>query len=268
MDRTLWNGGLLAWPPQGGGWFVLGGSLVVVAALFAGAAHAWYLPNEPEGLWSEAAVAVLALLAASLAFLALRMTVRLRQPWLLLPPLWAAAYALASVADLRVSAAGLALGGPRSYLYAPADCGFAVRLPARPAENRQRLPVAPGRLAEVTVASLSDFSTASAYRVECVSLAGDADGEALFALARERAETWARAGKLEVVSMDAIDGPPQELRLMARKDGRDAMNKPRTAYLVARVVIGPDSMVTLLASRLDGEAPDEAVVGSLAPRTD
>ncbi|MHB1218228.1 MAG: hypothetical protein ACYC1L_08535 [Alphaproteobacteria bacterium] len=268
MARALSNGGFLTWPPRGGGWLVLGGGLAVVAALFGGAAHAWYLPNEPRGLWNEAAVAALALLAALLVLLACRMVARRRPPWLLLPALWAAAYALAGAADLRASTAGLALGGPRSYLYAPAGCGFAVRLPARPAENRQPLPVTPGRMAEVTVASLSDFSTASAYRVECVSLSGAAEMDALFALARERAEAWARAGKLEVESMEAIGGPPPELRLVARKEGRDAMNQPRTARMVARTVIGPNSMVTLLASRLDGQAPDEAVVGSLAPRGD
>lgn len=267
MARALSNGGFLTWPPQGGGWLVLGGGLAVVATLFGGAAHAWYLPNEPGGLWNEAAVAALAFLAALLVLLACRMVAR-RRPWLLLPALWAAAYALAGAADLRVSTAGLALGGPRSYLYAPAGCGFAVRLPARPAENRQPLPTAPGRMAEVAVASLSDLSTASAYRIECVSLAGGVDLDALFALARERAEAWARAGKLGVESVEAIGGSPPELRLVARKEGRDAMNQPRTARMVARTVIGPNSMVTLLASRLDGQAPDEAVIGSLAPRGD
>lgn len=268
MTKALPNGGVLAWPPQGGGWLVLGGGLAIVAALFAGAAHAWYLPNEPEGLWNEAAIAALALLAALLVLPALRVIAPRRRPWVLLPVLWAAAYGLAGAADLRVSPAGLALGGPRSYLYAPDGCGFAVRLPARPAENRQPLPVAPGRAAEVAVASLSDFSTASAYRIECVSLTDGADVDALFALARERAEVWARAGKLEVESVEAIGGPPPELRVTARKGGRDAMNEPRAARMVARTVIGPDSMATLLASRLDGKAPDEAVVGSLAPRAD
>jgi hypothetical protein len=268
MARALSNGGFLTWPPRGGGWLVLGGSLAAVAALFGGAAHAWYLPNEPEGLWNESGIAALALLAALLVLLACRMVARRQRPWLLLPTLWAATYALAGAADLRVSTAGLALGGPRSYLYAPAGCGFAVRLPARPAENRQPLPTAPGRVVAVAVASLSDLSTASAYRIECVSLAGGADLDALFALAHERAEAWAHAGKLEVESVEAIDGPPPELRLVARKEGRDAMNQPRTARMVARTVIGPNSMVTLLASRLDGEAPDEAVIGSLAPRGD
>lgn len=268
MDRALSNGGLLAWPPRGGGWLVLGGSLAVVAALFTGAAHAWYLPNEPEGLWNEASITAFALLAALLILLVLRMIMKRRPPWLLLPVLWTVAYALAGAADLRASASGLALGGPRSYLYAPAGCGFAVRLPGRPAENRQPLQVVPGRIVEITVASLSDFPTASAYRVECVSLAREADRRVLFALARERAETWARAGKLEIESVETIDGPPPELRLAARKDGRDAMNQPRTAHMVARTLIGPDSMATLLASRLDGQAPDDAVVGSLAPRAD
>lgn len=268
MNRAFSTGGILAWPPRGGGWFVLGGGLACVAGLFGAAAHAWYLPNEPSGLWNEAAIAALAFLAAFLVLAVYRMVAKRHPSWLLLPVLWAAAYALAGAAELRASASGLALGGPRSYLYAPARCGFAVRLPARPAENRQPLQVAPGRIVEITVASLSDFPTAGAYRVECVSLAGDADRSALFALARERTESWARAGKLEILSVDAIDGPPPELRVAARKEGRDAMNQPRTAYMVARTVIGPDSMATLLASRLDGQAPDEAVVGSLAPRAD
>lgn len=266
MNRAFSTGGILAWPPRGGGWFVLGGGLAAVAGLFAVAAHAWYLPNEPAGLWNEGARAALALFAALASLLALRLGMSRPIPWLLLPALWAAIYVLAEAADLRVSAAGLALGGARSYLYAPDGCGFTVRLPARPAENRQALPTAPGRAAEVTVASLSDLSTASAYRVECVSLTGTADADALFALARERAEAWARAGKLEVVSIEAIGGPPPELRIGARKDGRGAMNEPRTARMVARILIGPDSMATLLASRLDGDAPDETVVASLAPR--
>lgn len=268
MDRVLSNGGILAWPPRGGGWFVLGGSLSAVAALFGAAAHAWYLPNEPAGLWNEAAIAALALLAALLGLWALRQIAPQRATWLLLPVLWAGAYALAGAIDLRASSAGLTLGGPRSYLYAPDDCGFTVRLPARPAENRQALPTAPGHVAEVAVASLSDFSTASAYRIECVALADDTDAGALFALTRERAEAWARAGKLEVVSVDTIAGPPAELRVTARKNGRDATNQAHAARMVARTVIGRDSMITLLASRLDGEAPDEAVIGSLAPRAD
>ncbi|MGE0093224.1 MAG: hypothetical protein AB7M05_14825 [Alphaproteobacteria bacterium] len=266
MERAAPQPGLLAWPPRGGGWFVLGGGLAVVAALFAGAAHAWYLPNEPEGLWNEASIATLALFTALAVFAALRATILPLLAWTLLPALWAGAYALAGAVDLRVSANGLAFGGPRSYLYAPDACGFTVRLPARPAENRQMLPTAPGHVTEVTVASLSDFPTASAYRVECVSLASGADRDAVFALARERAEAWAHAGKLEVEHVEAIDGPPPELRVTARKDGRDAMNEPRTARMVARIVIGPDSMATLLASRLDGEVPDESVVASLAPR--
>ena len=268
MNRVFSTAGILAWPPRGSGWLALGGGLSVVAALFAGTAHAWYLPHEPEGLWNEAAVAALALLAATVVLLAVRRVAKRRTPWPLLPALWAAAYALAGLADLRASPTGLALGGPRSYLYAPAGCGFAVRLPARPAEDRQALPLAPGRMADVAVASLSDFSTASAYRVECVSLADGADRNALLALARERAETWARAGKLEVEHVETIGGPPPELRIVAHKDGRDAMNEPRTARMVARILIGSDSMVTLLASRLDGEAPDETVVASLAPRGD
>lgn len=268
MERAAPQSGLLAWPPRGGGWLLPGGGLLVVAALFAAAAHAWYLPNEPERLWNEAGVAALALFAALAAFAALRATILPLPAWPLLPALWAGAYALAGAADLRVSPGGLAFGGPRTYLYAPAGCGFTVRLPARPAENRQMLPTAPGRAADVTVASLSDFVSASAYRVECVSLAEGTDQETIFALARERAETWARAGKLEVARIEAIDGPPPELRITARKDGRDAMNEPRTARMVARSVIGPTSMVTLMASRLDGGAPDEAVVASLALRAD
>lgn len=266
MKRAFSGSGILAWPPRGGGWFVLGGGLAVVAALFAAAAHAWYLPNEPEELWSEAAVAGLALLAALLILTVLRLLGM--RPWLLLPVLWAAAYALAGAVELRPSPAGLTFGGPRSYLYAPAGCGFTVRLPARPAENRQMLPTAPGRAAEVTVASLSEFATASAYRVECVALTGSADTDALFALARERAAAWARAGKLDVESVEARDGPPPELRLTARKGGRGAMNEPQTARMTARTVIGPHSMATLLVSRLDGHAPDETILDSLALRAD
>ena len=268
MTQSRYRFPLLAWPPRGRGWLVFSGGLAVVAALFASAAQAWYLPNEPEGLWSEAGTAALAFLIATAAMLAARLVIGPPTPWRQLPAFWAAAYASVWAADLRVSQTGLTLGAPRTYLYAPRGCGFAVRLPARPAENRQMLPTAPGRTAEVTVASMSEFSTASAYRVECVPLTGSADTDALFTLARERAAAWAQAGKLEVESVEALDGPPPELRLTARKDGRDAMNEPRTARMVARTVIGPSSMVTLLASRMDGQAPDEAVMASLRSHAD
>jgi len=246
---------------------VLAGSLGLLAALFAAAAQAWYLPNEPGGLWNEAALAVLALLAAGCLYAALRATALGPTP-LLLPALWAGCYGLAGAAEIQVARDGVTLGEPRSYLYAPADCGFALRLPARPAENRQALLVAPGRATEIRMAALSDLTTASAYRIECVALSEGVAADALIALARERIEDWARQGKLEIDSIERIEGAHPELRITARKQGRDLENRERETRVAARVAIGSRAMITLLATRMDGQAPDEAVLRSLAPRAD
>lgn len=269
MRRASSRPDLLAWPPRGGGWLVLAGAAIIVAALFGAAVYSWYLPNEPEAVWREVAIAALAFAAACVLYAVLFMLwLGRRHAPLLLPVLWAVAYTAAATLDLRVSPSGLALGGPRSYLYVPSDCGFAVRLPARPRVAVKPIVVAPGQIAATATATLADLSTATAYRVECVALASGVDADGLLALARDRAEIWAREGQLEVERIEMLPGPPPELRLSARSEGRDELNRPRAARMQARTVIGPVSMATIVASRLGGEPPDERVLASLAPRGD
>ena len=173
---------------------------------------------------------------------------------------------LAGAVDLRVTPAGFAFGGPRTYLFAPEGCGFAVRLPARPSERLERLETAPGQAADVTVAVLSDLPTASAYRVECVGLASGADTHALLAIARDRARAWAESGQLEIERIEEIAGPPPALHLIARGQGLDATGQPWVTRLAMRPANGPASMATVMISRLGGLPPDEAVIASLAPR--
>lgn len=229
-------------------------ALAAMGLLFVGKLLVWLLPHNDYGLFSEAA---LVLLALALAWAAARLSGRWNRMW---PVLAFALYLGMSSAWLGWSPQhGLGFGVNKRYIFSAPGCEFAVDFAQPPAQNKLRR-ADDGYLPDTYAAASVDVAAVVVYRAECTALdpAALARGpEEVRKLARAATRLWAETTGLRIGHEEFL---PVGDHALYRLDGflagsvlpEGADGKSRTTLAAVWTYIGAHSVMNVYVLQSEG----------------
>jgi hypothetical protein len=232
----------------------------LIAALFLTHAIYWHLPYRPDGFADEAVIlAIAAALGAMFGVVARRI-----HSGFVSFGLWPSACVLALIAYF-----GLRVWDPlareRSWLYAPANCEFAVDFPRRASVVSARVPATGGVGQRVERAILAEVGLALTLSAECAGHAAPLDEGSREALAAAAESGLRQSAERAGLTILAFSREARGLIVLRAVDvsGRDSRNRPILRQAEGRALLGERSVLVLWSWAI---APDAASVPDQARR--
>jgi len=218
-------------------------ALAILALLFALHAHHWHFPHRPLGAIGEwPLLAGAAALGVAAAFVLAAIGTRLAGARL-------AVGALAAVAAFVVLQSADPFAGRRTWLYAPAQCDFAVEFPRRALIIAGEMPVGAAPTKTVTRALDVDVGDAAAFSAECLAFdhaLPDAAKRAVLDAAEARLKAAAARVKLRIERVARTDRDTVALSGLS-DDARTESNEVIVKRGEARAILGRSSLLVLWA---------------------